>query len=201
MKELIIGWLAGQGMALANDATDGAVLAAFQQALLARDASLAALDNEKNALNATVAALTAERDAQTQRAGEAAAALGNAQSGRQAERRGRAELAADLAIQRGKKTVAEREALVAALENSAQFEVDIQGLLSGKSVVKTAADAVSGKQHAGLSSEEAQLRREYAEAFQGELIATGQDAVRAHQQIMRLPKYAGLAARLAPKKF
>jgi len=108
----------------------------------------------------------------------------------------------DLAIQRGKATVAQREAHITTLANSPDFEVSARGLLSGVTVVKTVGHEVqSGKQSAGLASEQQQLQIEYNQAFQAELIATGQNPARAHNNIMTLAKYAGLAAKLLPKQF
>ena len=161
MKQLLIGWLAAQGKALANDATEQTVFDAFNQEMLTRTTSITALDNEKTALASSITTLSTERDAHKQRADEANMALANEQTGRRAERRGRAELATDLAIQRGKKTVAERETIIASLENSADFERDAKALLDGKPVIKTAAEAISGKQQAALSNEEQQIRAEY----------------------------------------
>jgi hypothetical protein len=105
----------------------------------------------------------------------------------------------DLAIQRGRKTVAEREAVIAALENSGDFVADSQALLEGKPVVKIAGqDTQSGK---ALANEEAQqVQAEYQQAFNSELIATGQNPLQAHRNVMTLPKYAGLAAKLVPLK-
>ena len=49
-------------------------------------------------------------------------------------------------------------------------------------------------------SEEQQTQAEYQSAFKTELAATCQDPVAAHNNIMRLPKYSGLAAKLVPQK-
>lgn len=191
MKQLLIGWLAAQGIALANEATDQAVFEAFNREMLNRSTSISALGNEKNTL-------TTDLGVQKKRADDAGVALGNEQTARRAERKGRAEMTADLAIQRGRKTVAERGAVIAALENSADFEKDARALLEGRPVIKT--EAVSGKLQAALNNEQQQTQAEYQDAFRIELMATGQNPVAAHNNIMRLPKYAGLAAKLVPAK-
>ena len=196
MKQLLIGWLAAQGIALANDATDQAVFDAFNKEWLAKSTSVSALGNEKTTLTGTINTLTSARDAEKKRADETATALGNEQTARKAERKSAATFAVDLAIQRGRLTPADRETKIAALENSTNFEADVKPLIEGKPVIKT--EAVSGKQSAALGNEQQQMQAEYQEAFKTELIATGQNAIQAHNNIMRLPKYSGLAARLAP---
>jgi len=197
MKQLLIGWLAAQGIALANESTDQAVFDAFNKEMLTRSTSITALGNDKTTLNSTVTTLTSERDAAKKLAADNATALGNEQTARKAERKNAATFAVDLAIQRGKLTVADREGKITALENSATFEADVKALTEGKAVIKT--EAISGKQQAALGNEETVLMNEYQQAFTAELAATGQNPVQAHNNVMRLPKYSGLAAKLAPK--
>ena len=197
MKQLLIGWLAAQGIALANESTDQAVFDAFNKEMLTRTTSITALGNEKTTLNTTVSTLTSERDAAKKLAADSATALGNEQTARKSERKNAATFAVDLAIQRGKLTVADREGKITALENSTSFDADVKALVEGRPVIKT--EAVSGKQQAALGNEEAVLMNEYQQAFAAELIATGQNPVQAHNNVMRLPKYSGLAAKLAPK--
>ena len=112
MKQLLIGWLAAQGIALANDATDQTVLDAVQKHVSTTTGSLTALGNEKNTLTATVGTLTQERDAQKQRADEAATALANEQTALKVERKARCEAIVDLHIGAGRLAVADREAKV-----------------------------------------------------------------------------------------
>lgn len=199
MKPLIIGWLAARGMALANEASDQAVITAVQTAFDQAGAGAAALGNEKNTLSAALTALTNEKNTLATKNGELTSALANAQSARQAERKHAAAFAVDLAIQRGRKSVADREAAIAALENSADLAAEAKALLAAKPVIKT--EAISGRQQAALDNEAQQTHAEYQAAFKTELVATGQNPIQAHNNIMRLPQYAGLAAKLVPKKF
>ncbi|MGA2243809.1 MAG: hypothetical protein ABSH48_02325 [Verrucomicrobiota bacterium] len=199
MKPLIIGWLAARGITLANDATDQTVVTTLQGAFDKAASTATALGNEKTTLAGTVTALTNERDTEKKRADAAVAALANEQSARKTERKSAATFAVDLAIQRGKLTVADREARITALENSTTFEADVKVLAEGKPVIKT--EAVSGKQLAALDNEATKTAAEYQEAFKTELVAAGQNPVAAHNNIMRLPKYSGLAAKLVPQKF
>ena len=112
MKQLLIGWLAAQGIALANDSTEQAAFDAFLKHMSTQSGSLTALGNEKNTLTATVTSLTAARDAEKQRADNAALALANEQTAFKAERKARCEAVVDLHIGAGRLAVAEREAKV-----------------------------------------------------------------------------------------
>jgi len=200
MKQILIGWLAAQGIALANEATDQAVFEAFTKEMSTRSANISALGNEKTTLaTVTVPTLTKERDDYKKKSEDAGVALGNEQSARKAERKSAATFAVDLAIQRGKLTVADRETKITALENSTTFEADAKALTDGKPVVKIAGESTeSGKQQAALGNEAKQAQAEYAQAFATELVATGQNPVQAHRNIMSMPKYSGLAAKLVP---
>jgi hypothetical protein len=114
----------------------------------------------------------------------------------------RAELTVDLAIQKGKLTVAQRDEKVTALANSADeaaFKAESDKLFEAANVVRLPADAISGKQANGEPEAQA-LANEYNEAIKAELPNTGQNIVQAHQRVMSLPKYKGLAGKLVPKK-
>ena len=54
MKQLLIGWLAAQGLALANDATEQSVFDAFLKEMQTRSSSISALGNEKSTLNGSL---------------------------------------------------------------------------------------------------------------------------------------------------
>jgi len=71
-------------------------------------------------------------------------------------------------------------------------------LLEGRTVVKIAGQSTeSGKV---LANDEAVvLQNEYHQALQMEMIATGQDIVKAHRNVMTKPEYSGLALKLQPK--
>jgi len=107
MKSLLLGWLAAQGIALANDATDQAVLEAFSKEWLTRGVSITSLSNEKVTLTANL----------------------------KAERLGRAQAVADLALAQGKLKAEDREAKVTALANSTDFDKDAKALLGDKVII------------------------------------------------------------------
>ncbi len=190
MKNILLGWLAAQGIVLANDASDESIVKSVQQAASKNNEKISALGNERDTAAGKLIALENEKKNLT-------AALANEQAAHKSALRHAATFAVDLAIQRGKLTVADRESKITALENSSTFDADVKVLAEGKPVIKT--EAVSGRQQAALGNEAQQTHAEYQEAFKTELIATGQDPVRAHNNIMRLPKYSGLAAKLVPQ--
>jgi hypothetical protein len=198
MKQILIGWLAAQGVALANDATDQQVFDAFNTEMSTRKASITALGNEKSTIAATVTALENEKTTLNTKVTELTTALSNEQAATKAERKAAATAVADLAIQRGRKTVAERDATITALENSKDFAADSKVLLDGKAVVKISGqNTESGKV---LANDDAVvLQNEYNKALQMEMIATGQDILKAHRNVMTKPEYSGLAAKLQPK--
>ena len=202
MKNILIGWLAGRGVTLSSDASDQAVVAAVQTAATAEQGKITALGNEKSGLAARVTALENERNTEKSRADQNATALANEQSARKAERRGRAEMTTDLAIHRGILTIAERDGQVTALENSTDLAKDAETLLKKQPTHKTTTNdtTVSGKQGAALDNEQAQVQAQYNTAFQTELIAHGQDPIKAHAAVMHKPEYSALAAKLMPKK-
>ncbi len=199
--KLIAGWLIGQGAALANaeSPTETQVLEAIKTVLTAKTGEVTALGNENSTLAGQLAALTNERDDLKHHADTAATTLANEQTARKTERHGRAAMATDLAIQRGKLAVAKRDETITSLENSADFDAAAKALFAAASVVKIAGqDTETGKV---LANDEAMaLQREYNSAFQMELTAAGQDPVKAHRNVMSLPKYAGLAAKFVPNK-
>jgi hypothetical protein len=202
--KLITGWLLARGIAPANseNPTETQVLEAIQRLHTSTTADVTALGNEKQTLSGALTALTGERDTLRRRQEETTTALANEQTARAAERRGRAELAVDLALQRGQLTVARREAQLAALVNSADFDAAAQSLLTGPTVIRLAGqNTESGKQGAALSDATLALQNEYHQAFQTEMLATGHDPVKAHKNVMTLPKYAALAEMLMPAKF
>jgi hypothetical protein len=133
MKQLLIGWLAAQGVALANDATDQQAFDAFTKHMGTQIASLTALGNDKQSLSGSVTSLTTDRDAQKKRADDAVTALANERTALQAERKSRCELVVDLAIAQGRLDVASRDAkvtgLVALANDKLQEEITAIGKL------------------------------------------------------------------------
>ncbi len=128
MKQLLIGWLAAQGIALANDSTEQAVFDAFTKEMQGRSASVTTLANDKSTLTTTVTSLTSDRDAQKKRADDAVTALGNAQTETGKVRKQYIEARVDLAITQGKVAVADRATEITALENSKTLDTDIEAL-------------------------------------------------------------------------
>lgn len=182
--KLIAGWLIGQGFALANteSPTETQVLEAIKSALTAKTGEVTALGNENSTLAGQISTLETEITTERTKTTEATTALVNEQVVRKAERRGRAMLAADLAIQRGKLTVAKRDAAIAVLENSANFDTDAGAMLAAPNVIKIAGqDTESGKV---LANEHDLVMAEYDREFKAQLALYNQDPVRAHTAVM-----------------
>jgi len=197
LKEQLTGWLASKGITLANDAADQFVVTKVQEAF--SQATAPVLANDNSAARLTV--LENEKVSLNRKLQETTTALANEQTARQADRKVAAGAVVDEAIRRGIKTVADRDAAITTLANSADFAKDAEALLKTAPVKSTTTNGrdVSGKQQAALSNEQVALQNEYQAAFAAELVATGQNPTKAHQNIMSLPKYSGLAAKLAPK--
>jgi hypothetical protein len=194
--KLIAGWLLAQGVALANaeSATESQVLEALQALHTAKAGEVVSLGNEK----ATLAGENQDLKTQLSNLQSARTALENQngalQSQAAAERRGRAAAIADLAIARGKISVAERAARIQALENTADFDRDAAALLGAASRFKTATSTESGKilsNHGALDD----AREEYRAAVERHIKETGEsDPVKAHHAVMK--KNPGLAEKL-----
>jgi hypothetical protein len=200
MKQLLLGWLAARGVALANDAADETILKAFEKHVTGQSASLTSLGYEKALLSGKITALENEKSSLAARNKELAVAIKNEHAARQAERRHVAEVLADLAIHRGIKTVAEREATIEALANAKELTRDAMALLTQKPAHTTTTNGrdVSGKQSAALENEEATALREYQTVFAAELPLCNQDATKAHASVMK--KYPTLAEKFRAKK-
>lgn len=153
MKQLLIGWLAAQGIALANDATDQTVFDAFNKAWLERSASVTTLGNDKSALTQTVTTLTADRDAQKKRADETATALANATTEAAGLRKQFLAASVDLAISEGKIPLAQRDAELTALENSKDLTKDLAALAARPAKFLTLGNAAGDrKQNSNVTS-------------------------------------------------
>ena len=122
MKQILLGWLAAQGISLANDTSDQSVLDAIQKHVSGRVTELTALSNERSTLNTRVAVLENENS-------NLATALANSHTELTLAKNDRAAYVVDLAIQRGILSVAERESRITALCTGADFKKDADALL------------------------------------------------------------------------
>lgn len=146
----ILGWLAAQGITLANEATDNHVIDALSKLLKTKTDEAVALANERTTLaneklnlekkladsqkaltDATEATKTTLAN-EASKVTEAIVALAN-------ERKGRAEAHIDWAIMQGKFSVAERDDKILALCNSKDIEADIKNLIALAPTHKTTA--------------------------------------------------------------
>ena len=171
--KLIIGFLAGKGLALANaeSATETQVLEALEKFHSAQAGAVVALGNENATLAGQITALTNERDA---------AITENA-----ALQKARAAATVDLAITKGRLHLSERDAQIAALENSNDFAAAAKLLFNKARVARTAGDAQSGKILANEMSDD-DVRGTYCDAVEKHMKDTGEsNPVKAHHAVMR----------------
>ncbi len=176
--KLITGWLLANGVSVAAAADEGEVVEALQRFQTAKAGEAAALGNESGALAGANAELKSK---------ELALENENAVLKTQAatERQGRAEAVTDLAIARGKLTVAERAGKIRALENAADFEREMGALLGSATKYKTAGSAESGKVLANHGAG-GDAREEYCAAVERHMKETGEtDPIKAHHAVMK----------------
>jgi hypothetical protein len=200
LKHMLVGWLAGRGVALANDATDDQVVQAIQNLNAHQAANVTALDNEKSDLSGKVVALENELAPLRQKLAEAQGAFARAAASACSERKGRAQALVDNVILQGRLAVADRAAQVTALENTA----DESALLAAAKALGARPrlqgvrlDAESGRVLANQTDALALAKAEYESAFKDQLQKCGQDPVKAHAATMKKP---GLADKLQVKK-
>lgn len=206
--KLIIGYLTGQGVALANteSATESQVLEALQKFHTAKAGEVVALSNEKSTIAGKITKLetdvTAEKSKVTALENEKTTLGGKVvalENAFKSERKGRAEMAVDLAIQKGKLTIAERPAQITALENCADeaaFLTASTALLQKSKVVKLQGgdNAESGKT-LGNDCDAPTARAQYATAFADHLKANPKDGpVKAHKAV--LSKFPALVEKM-----
>lgn len=197
MNKLIAAWLLAQGITLANDATDQQVLEVLQRHITSKSGEVTALGNEKSTLAGQITTLENERSTLTGKiatletaASTAATTLANEQTLRKGERTGRATMAVDLAIQKGKLKIADRAAKITALENSSDFDKDAKALLDAANIVRIPGDSQSGKVLSNTGADD--VRSEYKTALANvEKENPGIGAVEAHTAVMS--KYPNLA--------
>lgn len=182
MKALLIGWLAARGISLANDATDQTVVEGVQKAALENSNIVTALTNDKTTLSTEVSTLKAQATQHSTRNTELTTALENEKTGRKADRKATAGVIVDFVIKRGVFPVAEREAQITALENSADFNKAATELLAKEPARATTTNGLgaSGKQGAtALENQAAEALQQYKDKFNECLPLCNNDAVKA----------------------
>jgi hypothetical protein len=187
--KLITGWLLANGVPVAGGEapTETQVVEALQKFQRAKAGELSALSNEK----ATLAGAQAELQTRSCTLENENAALKTRAT---LERQGRAAAVTDLAIARGKATVAERATRIEALENATDFERESSVLLGSATKFKTSGSAESGKvlSNQGLGSDP---REEYCAAVEKHMKESGEmDPIKSHHAVMK--KDPGLAEKL-----
>jgi hypothetical protein len=155
MKQLLIGWLAAQGVALANDAPDQTVFEAFTKHVIGKITEATALGNEKTTLSGKVTVLEGDKTqlntqltAEKKRADDATTALANSQGEIQTMRKRFIETRVDLAIAQGKVQLASRAEEITALENSKALDADLANLDKRQAKFQVATGAAGERREA-----------------------------------------------------
>jgi hypothetical protein len=181
MNNTILGWLSGKGITLSNDASDQAVVTAIQKVFIDALAPVTTLANEKEVQTSTITALENEKLALTGRVTALAAEL-------LPLKKSRAALTADLAIQRGRLKVGDRETKITALENSANFDADAEALMTGAVVTKTIGGSAGIEEKKALANDMDQngVRQTYLDALSKHMTEhPDHGAVEAHAAVMK----------------
>src|SRR5208282_5011268 len=180
MKNTILGWLAGKGLALNNDASDQAVVTAIQKVFTDALAPVTTLENEKEAQTSTITALENEKLTLTARV----TALENELP---PLKKSRAALTADLAILRGRLKVGDRETKITALENSANFDADAEALMKGAIIAKVIGSlAIEEKNALANDMDQSGVRQTYLDALSKHMTDhPDHGAVEAHAAVMK----------------
>lgn len=172
MKDLIIGLLAGHGIPLANDAKDDAVLGQVSNRLTKLTTDLTALGNEKAALTTKVTGLEAELQTEKAAIKTANTNLETARTALGNERKARATVAVDLAIQRGQLAVADRDARIAKIVGATDAEAEFTSLANEASRFRTSG-AASGDRRTDAAASTADDASKQLLAVANELVRKG----------------------------
>lgn len=169
MKHLLIGWLAAQGIALANDASDQSVFDSFRTHYEAKTSNLAALGNEKSTLTTKVSVLETDKTAVANELATVKTTLATAQTDLATantalanERKAKHEAIVDLAIGTGRLAVADRDAKILALANAkdaAAFDTEVKALKEAPVKFRVAA-ANEGARRADAANTKTQPARD-----------------------------------------
>lgn len=148
MKSLLIGLLVGQGIALANDASDDVVLKSANDYIGRLRTDLTALGNEKASLTTRVAALETELNAEKAAHATAKTALEASKTSLANERAIAAPQIVDLAIHQGRVPVAERDARIAKLKGASDLQGEVTALSNEAVRYPVGGGAASGDRRA-----------------------------------------------------
>jgi hypothetical protein len=183
--KLIAGWLIAHGAALADAErpTETQVLEALQALDTAKAGEVASLGNEKTQAAGKITALENQ-------IAEMETRIGNLK----AERSSHASAVVDLAIARGKMSIAERASRLAALSKAEDFAKAASALLGAATIYRTPASTESRKIIANQGSE-SDPREEYCASVEKYMKETGEsDPIKAHHAVMQ--RNPGLAEKL-----
>jgi hypothetical protein len=183
--KLIAGWLIARGAALANaeSPTESQVLEALQKLDAAKAGEVTSLGNEKSQAAGKIIALENQ-----------IAEMETRLTALKSERTGHASVVVDLAIARGKLSIAERANRVQALSNAEDFEASTTALLGSATIYRTPANS-EGRKILSNQGADGDPREEYCASVEKYMKETGEnDPIKAHHAVMH--RNPGLAEKL-----
>ncbi|HEX4119338.1 MAG TPA: phage protease [Verrucomicrobiae bacterium] len=183
--KLIAGWLMAHGAALANaeSPTETQVLEALQKLDTAKAGEVTSLGNEKTQAAGKITTLENQISEMETRI-----------SNLKTERTSHASAVVDLAIARGKLSIAERGARVQALSNAQEFQTAATALLGSATLYRTP-DNTEGRKILSNQGTDGDPREEYCASVEKYMKETGEnDPIKAHHAVMA--RNPGLAEKL-----
>lgn len=205
MKQLLIGFLAARGIALANSVSEEDMLGRLQGVVTKLEGDVATINTEKTALanekaalltdkqslTDQVVALVTEKQQLTEAAKTTTAALAN-------ERATVCGLLVDLAIEQGKVAIADREQRITRLKEAKDFESEKNALANEQVKFPT-----TGSTNRGDRKPEAKFdatAREKIYALCNERVKTGENFDAAWDAVTKDPKNADLVSAMRAKQ-
>jgi hypothetical protein len=196
IKSTLVGWLAAKGIALSNDCSDNEVLKGVEKAF--QDHATAALTNSKESGDEKITALENEK---TELAGKVTA-LENEKT-KLGEKivsftKARAEQGADLAILKGKRTIAQRAEVITALSNDATYEAEFKKIMDSATVVRLNRWDQKDEKALANDTNSENTTDTYCQAVAKHMKDTGEtDPIKAHKAVLKA--MPALADALKPK--
>jgi hypothetical protein len=176
MKSLLIGLLVGQGVALANDASDDAVLKSANELLAKLRTDVTALGNEKTSLTSRVTALEGDLTAEKSAHSTTKTALETSKTALANERAIAAPAIVDLAITQGRIPIAEREARITRVKGATDLAAETTALANEAVKHPVGAGATSGDRREDSAATTADEAERKLTAIANESIKSGQAA-------------------------
>jgi hypothetical protein len=174
MKSLLIGLLVGQGLALANDASDDTVLKSANELLAKLRTDVTALGNEKATLSSRVTALESDLVAERTAHATTTTLLESNRTAIANERAIAVPAIVDQAIHQGRLSIAERDFQIAKLRGAADLVTDASALANEAVKHPVGSGSAAGERRADATAGTADEAERKLLAIANEAVRTGQ---------------------------